>query len=298
MKKFKTKRKTKKKKRRIILIIIALSSVILPYLTSTISKETIINILIKANNLSQENNDNNVFLNYLLDYNLNDNKKIESASKENNIDIKTLKKNQTNPIIYIYNTHQTEEYKGNIIAKYDLIPTVMTASYYLRERLNKENLFSIVETTKINEILRTQNWDYSSSYQASRLLIKNAKEKNDTLKYFIDIHRDALAKELSTLTYQEKDYAKVLFVVGTDYQGYEKNLELAELIHEKMNQNIKQISRGILKKGGKGVDGIYNQDLFTGMLLIEIGGEYNKIEEVKRTIDVLSNVLKEVLKNE
>lgn len=298
MKKFKTKRKKKKKKNRIILIIIALLSVILPYLTSTISKETIINILIKANNLSQENIDNNVFLNYLLDYNLNDNKKIESASKENNIDIKTLKKNQTKPIIYIYNTHQTEDYKGNIIAKYDLIPTVMTASYYLRERLNKENLFSIVETTKINEILRTQNWDYSSSYQASRLLIKNAKEKNDTLKYFIDIHRDALAKDLSTITYHEKDYAKVLFVVGTDYQGYEKNLELAELIHEKMNQNIKQISRGILKKGGEGVDGIYNQDLFTGMLLIEIGGEYNKIEEVKRTIDVLSNVLKEVLKNE
>ena len=39
------------------------------------------------------------------------------------------------PQIYIYNTHQTEQYIGNEITP---TPTVLTASYYLKDKLEKE----------------------------------------------------------------------------------------------------------------------------------------------------------------
>ena len=55
------------------------------------------------------------------------------------------------------------------------------------------------------------------------------------------------------------------------------------------------ISKGIIKKSGPNVNGIYNQDISSNALLIEVGGYQNKIDEVYNTIDVLANTLKEVI---
>ena len=55
-----------------------------------------------------------------------------------------------------------------------------------------------------------------------------------------------------------------------------------------LEQKIPGISRGIIKKGGNGVNGIYNQDLNEKMILIELGGQYNKIEDINNTLDILS----------
>ena len=56
--------------------------------------------------------------------------------KEKNIvkkdSTKTTKHLTTEPIIYIYNTHQTEEYKTNT---YNITPTVETVSSILKEEL-------------------------------------------------------------------------------------------------------------------------------------------------------------------
>ena len=50
-----------------------------------------------------------------------------------------------------------------------------------------------------------------------------------------------------------------------------------------------------MKKGGSGVNGIYNQDFSPNTLLIELGGQYNSINEVNNTVLVLAEVLKEVI---
>ena len=51
------------------------------------------------------------------------------------------------------------------------------------------------------------------------------------------------------------------------------------------------LSRGIYLKEGPGVNGIYNQDLSNNSLLIELGGQYNSIEEASNTINILANIL-------
>lgn len=196
-----------------------------------------------------------------------------------------------NPIIYIYNTHQLENYNNKNLEIYGITPNVLMASYILREKLNKMGLSTIVEDTNIYEFLNVNGWDYASSYKATRLLILDKKNKYSSLKYFIDLHRDSVSKELTTVSINDKTYAKVLFVVGLEHDNYKSNLELATNINNLINKYYPNLSRGILKKEGEGVDGIYNQDLSSNSMLIEVGGVDNNIEEVFNTIEALSVVL-------
>lgn len=200
------------------------------------------------------------------------------------------------PIVYIYNTHQLENYSSKNLENYNITPNVMMASYLLKENLNKLGIPSIVEESNITEFLRMNNWNYSESYKASRLYVLDAINKYDNLKLFIDLHRDSMKKQFTTVTINNKNYAKIIFVVGLEYKNYEKNLNVANKINNIVQKQYPNLSKGIIKKGGKGVDGIYNQDLHEGMILIECGGYENNIEEVMNTVNALSKVIKEYLK--
>ncbi|MCI8575005.1 MAG: hypothetical protein HFI09_00880 [Bacilli bacterium] len=199
------------------------------------------------------------------------------------------------PLIYIYNTHQTEGYSKVGVSEYDIVPTVLFASYYLREKLNDLSLPTLVETNEMAEILRINQWTYSHSYEASRYLILEAQKTYPTIKYFIDIHRDAIPYESSTTEINGKKYAKVLFVVGKEHKDYEQNLKLATSLNEKLKLKINTITRGVIGKEGKNVNGIYNQDISPNSILIEIGGQYNNITEVTNTMELLASVLKEYI---
>ena len=130
------------------------------------------------------------------------------------------------------------------------------------------------------------------------MLVQSAIENNSTLMYFIDLHRDSLSKDRTTLTVNNVSYAKVLFVIGTDHENYTKNLELAHKISDMINTKINQLSKGVIEKGGQGVNGIYNQDLNSNSLLIEIGGPENTIDEVTNTLSVIADVLYELIKGD
>ncbi len=202
---------------------------------------------------------------------------------------------KVDPMIYIYNTHQTEGYSKYGMSEYDIEPTVLFASYYLREKLNDYSLPTMVETSDITEVLRANNWTYSHSYEASRYLVLDAKEKNPSLSYFFDIHRDSAGYNASTTEYNNKKYAKILFVIGKEHENYEQNLNLANQLNEKIKNKIPSISRGVIGKEGKNVNGIYNQDIHPNTLLIEIGGKDNSIFEVTNTMEILASSLKEYI---
>ena len=207
----------------------------------------------------------------------------QTSNKEKNF---YLIKTET-PQIYIYNTHQQEEYIGEA--------TVLTASYYLKDNLEKQGIKTIVEETNIKEILENNNWNYDQSYKASRINLEKIKAQYPSIKIFIDLHRDALPRNLSTVTINSKDYAKVLFVIGKEHDNYLKNLEFTKSINNIIEKDYPTLTKGILEKEGPGVNGIYNQDLGENIILIEIGAQENNLEEVINTLDVITNVIKEKL---
>ena len=199
-------------------------------------------------------------------------------------------KNIKEPIVYIYNTHQTEEYIGNDITPQ---PTVLTAAHYLKDNLEKNGITTLVEETSIPEILKNNNWNYDQSYEASRINLEKVKQEYPSIKLFIDLHRDALPKSLSTVTINNKEYAKILFVIGKEHENYLKNFEFTKSINNIIERNYPTLTKGILEKEGPGVNGIYNQDLGTNIILMEVGAQENNINEVTNTLDIMTNVIKE-----
>ena len=196
-----------------------------------------------------------------------------------------------NPIIYIYNSHQLENYNNSNLEIYGITPNVLMASYLLKEKLNEKGISTIVEDTNLTEFLELNNWNHANSYKASRIFMLDKQNTYKSLKYYIDIHRDSVNKELSTITIKDKTYAKILFVVGLEHKNYKQNLALANEINHLFNKYYKGLSRGVLKKEGAGVDGIYNQDISSHAMLIEVGGVDNTIEEVLNTINAISDIL-------
>ena len=201
------------------------------------------------------------------------------------------------PIVYLYNSHQLEEYAGVLVNDYNIRPNVLMASYILKEKLNEQDIPTIVETANIKEYLDKNKLKYKYSYNASKHFMKIAKTKNKSLNYFIDLHRDSVKKNLTTLTYKNKKYAKVMFIIGADHDNYKQNLKLAENINNALTLKIPGISRGVLKKSGRNVNGIYNQDFNPNTILIELGGIDNTIEEVNNTMEALAVVLSNYIKN-
>ena len=199
------------------------------------------------------------------------------------------------PIVYIYNSHQLENYDSSNYEVYNITPNVMMASYMLKEKLNEYNIPTIAEDANITEYMNLNNWNYNYSYLASRYFIEEKIKEYPSIKYFIDLHRDSIKKNYSTININDKNYAKVLFVVGLEHQDASYNLEFAKTINNKILEKYPSLTRGVITKQGPGVNGIYNQDISHNSMLIEIGGYENKIEEVSNTIEVLSEVLKEII---
>ena len=209
--------------------------------------------------------------------------------------VSTMIKKENKPLIYIYNTHQTEEYTPSSLVEYSIMPTVQMNNYILEDRFEEKNYETVVEEKNIKEVLNKNGWNYAKSYQASRTFLEEAKRNYPTLKYFIDVHRDSLPKERTTVTLNNKNYATILFLIGLENKDYAKNLEFTEKINAKINEKYPGLSKGIYKKQGEGVNGVYNQDFSPYTILVEMGGPENTIDEVLNTSLAFSECFLEVI---
>ena len=258
---------------------------------------------------------NKDFINILVDYSLPKTKKELSYKlltsklsnyKENTLNylnknlrqkktIPVIKEESKDPLIYIYNTHQTEEYETSTILDYSIKPTVTITNYILEEIFNKNKLYTYVEESNIKEILNKNSWNYSYSYKATRILLEQRKQEYPTLKYFIDIHRDSITKDKTTIHINDKSYAKILFLIGLENPNYQENLSFTEKLNNLINQKYPNLSKGIYKKGGPGVNGVYNQDFSKYLILVEMGGYQNTPIEVLNSSLALAECFMEVI---
>lgn len=229
--------------------------------------------------------------------------------KANNVDTTTYVKNpiqeeitevskeeiKEEPKVYLYNTHQAESYQGKGLEQYNITPGVMMASYLLQDKLKKENVNTIVLEDNLIDYMNLNNMKHAQSYKASRTFIENTIKNTPSLKLILDIHRDSISKEKSTTIINDKPCAKIVFVVGSEYDTYEQNLKLTNDLNEKIKAKYPDLTRGVLIKGGAGSNGVYNQDLNPNMTLIEIGANENTIDEVLNTIELIAPIIGEYI---
>lgn len=226
-------------------------------------------------------------------------KNINLKDPKNNSPPKPVVKEETeeNPIIYIYNSHQTEEYAASSFVEFSVNPTVMIANYILEEQFNKASYKTLVEERNIKEVLNKNSWNYAYSYRASRVFLEDVKKTTPSLKYFIDVHRDSLPKNKTTVEINGKKYAKLLFLIGLENPTYQENLKFTEEINAKINEKYPNLSKGIYKKSGPGVNGVYNQDFSPRSILIEMGGYQNTPTEVMNSTLAFAECYLEVIKS-
>jgi len=210
----------------------------------------------------------------------------------------TPEENKTDPLVYLYNTHQTEEYDKNSLFDYSVKPNVMIASYILREKLNNLGVNTIVETNNMKDFLVKNNYKYNMSYHASEYFARLKTTEFPSIRYLIDIHRDSMGKNGTLLVTNDKSYARVLFVVGLEHTKSENNVGFAEKLNSVMESMYPGLSRGVSYKTGSPIHGVYNANLEGKSVLLEIGGVENKIEEVNNTMEALSNVIHEVIRSD
>lgn len=219
-----------------------------------------------------------------------DKQKEETVS--NNYDsIENVVVEENKDIVYIYNTFQTDKYRSNYFNSYSVSSYVTQASFMLKEYLSSFNIGSIVEEESVVKVLKEQNIMYSNTYAASRILMEEASKNHPDLEMFFDLQVSDYEREATTVEIDGENYAKILFVVGTDNGTYLENQEFATELNSILESINPALSRGVSLRGGVGYQGVYNQDFSSKVLLIQVGGINNTIDEVNRSMKILAEVI-------
>lgn len=209
--------------------------------------------------------------------------------KEKNIvkkdSTKTTKHLIAEPIIYIYNTHQTEEYKTNT---YNITPTVETVSSILKEELKDLGISSLVEQRSITKEVNKRGLDYTGTYEVSFEYLKEMQTKHKTLKYYFDMHRDSVTGTPARTTINNKKYATMMFLVGTKNKNYQKNVKNLKY----MENYLKKHYKGLVRETYYQSHSAFNQFHDENMFLVELGGPDNTLEEIYNTTKALSEAIK------
>lgn len=209
----------------------------------------------------------------------------------------TVENNINDPIVYLYNTHQLETY-SSVGLNNNMVPNVMMVGSLLKDKLNKDGIKTVFEDTNLYNFISEMGLPKDELYGGSRVFISNSKEKYPSLKYFIDIHRDSVNKDISTINIDNKNYARILFVLGTTNPNYKENEKFMIRLNEIINNKYPKLSRGIYEVDIPDWPEIYNQDIDKNTILIELGAKDNTMNEVINSVEVLSEAISEYIKED
>lgn len=217
--------------------------------------------------------------------------KSEEAPFESKADKKT---------VLLYNSHNRESFLPHLVdekepskAYHDEV-NITKVSDRIARSLEEKGIGALVDDTDIMGVLNQKGWTFGQSYAASREVVQETLADNKDITYLMDIHRDSLPRNKTTKEFKGKNYAAILFVIGAEHKNYQKNLELATEMHDKINAKYEGVSKGVITKAGPGNNGIYNQDLSDKAILIEVGGYENTLDEMYASADVIAEVFTEL----
>lgn len=212
------------------------------------------------------------------------------------------------PLILIYHTHATEAYLPTADAPY-------TASAKWRTKDPERSVVAVgaalCETLRtaygIEALHDTTNHEppkLSTAYSRSLETMLRYRTAYPSIRYYIDVHRDAYGKE----TDGPKDYvtvdgvetARLMFVVGTGEgatgQGFQEmpdfdaNYAFVASVTERLAARCEGLTRDIRVKTGR-----YNQHVADRCLLVEVGHTANTFPQALAAAKLLAAALAEAI---
>lgn len=200
--------------------------------------------------------------------------------------IKKMKLDPSKPLILIYHTHTTENYNPDNKPGENFTTDYNKGVCRVGEELKKElqNTYGIatIHDTTVHDIPKREG-----AYGKSRPTIEKYIKKYPSLKIIIDLHRDGdVGKDKATAIINDEKYARVMFVLGTKSRIHTKNEAFAKNINNMFEYLYPKFSKGLCFKKA-----VYNQDLSSKIVLIEVGSNENSLDEAVRSVKIIGRVL-------
>lgn len=190
------------------------------------------------------------------------------------------------PQILIIHTHSSEAYTPAGLDKYVPTDTNRTEDTDFNIIRVGDEMTKLLEEAGLHVIHDRGIYDYPSytgSYSRSGAAVQQYLEQYPSISIVIDMHRDALGTGdavYKTMAEEEGVCAsQVMILVGSDASGLEhpnwrENLKLGLYL-----QNAVSIAHPTLMRPVDLVCERYNQNLSTGMLILEVGSSGNTLQE-------------------
>lgn len=129
---------------------------------------------------------------------------------------------------------------------------------------------------------------FINAYSGSASSVKEYLKEYPSIKFVIDVHRDAIIRDdgesiKAVTNIAGQDYAQIMFVVGTNELGHSHpqwrdNLSLALSLQKSIEDTYPSLCRSINLRNVP-----FNQQLSSGYLLLEVGTSANTLDEALRS---------------
>ncbi|GIP35864.1 stage II sporulation protein P [Paenibacillus sp. J2TS4] len=207
---------------------------------------------------------------------------------------------QGKKVVLIYHTHYEESWVPELDITeadkaYDESMNITLVGKRLADKLEEYGVGAVDYSPEYKKTQADYSW--YKSYKYSRSTVKEAFAAHPEINFVFDIHRDSLPRDKTTVTINGVDYAQVYFIIGQRNPDWQQNEQFAAGIHDKLEEKMPGLSRGIWGKSAHQGDAEYNQSLSPNSVLIEVGGPFNTLEESYRTADILAEVISEIYWN-
>lgn len=226
--------------------------------------------------------------------------KRKEQKKDDQKDKPSKKQHSSDGRVLLYFTHNYEAYSPVTKAKNGKVAVshheenIEKFGGKLSQQLSSFSIQSKILDVDNMAVQAEQKKPYSQAYATVRSFVSKQLEE-EAYDLVIDLHRDSIGRKYTTVEVDGVSYAKIALVVGLEHEQYQQNEAMAVALQQEMEKRVPGITRSLIRKGGKGVDGKYNQDLHPGLLLIELGGMENDENELNRTVAVLAESISTIL---
>jgi len=230
---------------------------------------------------------------------LNKNKNIAEGEIPKPKGITPIKIDKKKPYILIYHTHGTESYlpiKDDNYHTTDKAYNVLMVGEIMEKVLTDRG-------HKVRHIETYHDYpSYTGSYSRSLTTANTKLKEEPNLKVVFDVHRDGIPENASykskaiaqaKTNINGKEVATFSMVIGPETPNKDEVLNFAKYIKEVSDSMYPGLCVGIVEKP----KGKFNQFVSNHYALIEMGSNFNTIEEAKETAVLLGEVIDVVINN-
>lgn len=200
------------------------------------------------------------------------------------------------PQVLIIHTHSSEAYTPDDIDRYEASDPYRTEDKNYSVIRVGDALTEKLEESGLTVLHDRELYDYPSytgSYNRSGAAVEKYLTDYPSIKIVIDLHRDALGSGDVVYKTQAalsgKTSAQVMMLIGTGENGlphpnWQENLKLALYLQDAMDGKYPGLARPI-----ELVSERYNQQLSSGMMILEVGSSGNTLREALTAIDLFGD---------